>query len=1108
MAGNIKQPELTVKVIADVVQVEDGLTKAINKAVSDINKDADSKLKKVKVQFDKDDFKAELGKLSGSVKIKAFDGIGEQIGNGVADAIKKSLQNIKIGNIGIGGVSGAKGSDIGQDRSNQISAWAKQYADQETKLYGAAVDALNKVSKLSLDDFNKVVEAFENYENNLKEFTSRMPKKEKSSFETALRNEYSKSQYDSFHTVKQGLENVWGDGSISSILKQFTKHPAASSAKFAMPKNLKPLEYTPIDQSDLVVGLDQVTQKINETVKAQNDSVKIMTQNVQMESSTVSQANKTADDHAEIMKLAAEAEKAKASQSQQTGDAIRKETQAVQSSNNALKQHAQALADANEEGEQAEHIASMYGYTIAQGISANAKDVQAIAELAQKQKEAGYELQSVSVDKAFDDNGVTNLSGSLKYYNKELQTTITQSYTAVKAREQEEQGVYELNLAHERLVKTYKQEKTENAALLRDQADSMKRQFSAQVEAAHQSMDSVLTGNLKSYFGDDFIVDTEDKLKELRRAIQAAKLNLSALEQEAKSGDSFNALTNQFDKLKNVPTQLDKLKTSISRLKSDSYTSDLTGKTHDLNAEYERLVKTYNEIIALQNDVNAGNKVLTPDESRDQIKQLRNFLSDLRVLGGETGAQKAVENKLNALSPEKYNLMFRNLQSNLQKAEQKFDNLVGTTPELENRLNNVKGIVGKIASGFNGSASQMDALVRALKQVSSLNSELVGAKNSPANYIAQVYRDRDLWATQAQKLSLDAGSITQNRFTSAAVDAASDVNTALGKIGAAIKDYEAALKNGNASTDDAVKAVRKQVDEYERLNKIAKDRVALAKQEDNALRTQAVNARDLQNLEATLRNFGETNGKYRNNAGLAVMYDSIAAGIGDLRDSGKIDDVSIKQLRERLSLLDSLTTELGYKGQTYGQRVKDKVAEIKTYTLSISMFNIAGNAVRQMISNIVDLDSAMTELRKVTEETDATYEKFLTNAATRAKNLGATMSDVVVATSTFARMGYTLEQSEQLGDAALIAQNVWDNVGSVDETANAIISTMKAFGIAAEDAISIVNKLNAVSNSYAVVSGDIANAMADTGAALQAAGNTFDESISLFSATKHNWLVA
>lgn len=1078
MASKALTPELIVKVTADQLQVQDDLTKVINKAVGEINKKQNNdNLTKVKVQLDQSEFQKELSGLSGKVDVKSFDGVGEKIGKDIAASIKAELKNLNIGGASVAGQTSQTG--VKQSRNDEIKSWAQTIAKQQTTLFNKVTEATSKAGQISEKDLNKLMTAADKFESDFRDFVSRLTRTEKGTFTKAMKSELAS---------RPDVLNFFSSKSPASAAQQvqvLLGGAPASGAKFSVPKLQIPA-YVPLDQNDL----SGISQPIAEAAK-----------NIKVESQVVSQANKTADDHAEIMKLAAEAEKAKAAQSQQTGDAIRKETQAVQSSNNALKQHAAALADANEEGEQAEHIASMYGYTIAQGISANAEDVKAIAELAKAQEEAGYELQSVSVDKAFDNDGITNLSGSLKYYNKELQTTISQSYTAVKAREQEEQGVYELNLAHERLIKTYKQEKTENTALLRDQADSMKRQFSAQVEAAHQSMDSVLTGNLKSYFSDNFIVDTEDKLKELRRAIQAAKLNLSALEQEAKSGDSFNALTNQFAKLKNVPAQLDKLKTSISRLKSGLYKSDLIEKPRDLNAEYGRLVKTYNDIIDLQKKVDSGKKTLTPDESKEQVRQLRNFLSDLRVLGGETGTQKAIENKMNVLSLEKYNLMFRNLQSNLQKAEQKFDNLVGTTPELESRLNDVKGIVGGIASGFNGSASQMDALVRALKQVSSLNSELVGAKNSPVNYIAQVYRDRDLWATQAQKLSIDAGSITQNQFTSSAVDAASKVNEALGKISVAIENYEVALKNGNASTDDAVKAVRKQVDEYERLNKIAKDRVALAKQEDNVLRTQAVNARDLQNLEATLRNFGETNGKYRNNAGLAVMYDSIAAGIDKLRKDDNINDVSIKQLRERLSLLDSLTTELGYKGQTYGQRVKAKVSEIGTYFVSISSLTLAANQIRQMITNVVNLDSAMTELRKVTEETDITYERFLTNAAVRAKNLGATMSDVVVATSAFARMGYTLEEAEKLGDAALTAQNVWDNVGSIDETANTIISAMKAFGIAADDAMSIVDMYNAVSNSFGVVSGDIANAMADAGSALEAAGNSAADSIALFTAT-------
>ena len=61
-----------------------------------------------------------------------------------------------------------------------------------------------------------------------------------------------------------------------------------------------------------------------------------------------------------------------------------------------------------------------------------------------------------------------------------------------------------------------------------------------------------------------------------------------------------------------------------------------------------------------------------------------------------------------------------------------------------------------------------------------------------------------------------------------------------------------------------------------------------------------------------------------------------------------------------------------------------------------------------MVNVVKDIDSAMTELRKVTDETDITYANFLDGAAVRAQNLGATISDTVSATADFARLGYDI----------------------------------------------------------------------------------------------------
>ena len=53
-------------------------------------------------------------------------------------------------------------------------------------------------------------------------------------------------------------------------------------------------------------------------------------------------------------------------------------------------------------------------------------------------------------------------------------------------------------------------------------------------------------------------------------------------------------------------------------------------------------------------------------------------------------------------------------------------------------------------------------------------------------------------------------------------------------------------------------------------------------------------------------------------------------------------------------------------------------------------------------------------------------------------------------------------------------QNVADESLSAGDSASFIIAQMKAFGIEADNAIHIVDAVNAVSNNFAVSSGDLA----------------------------------
>lgn len=150
-------------------------------------------------------------------------------------------------------------------------------------------------------------------------------------------------------------------------------------------------------------------------------------------------------------------------------------------------------------------------------------------------------------------------------------------------------------------------------------------------------------------------------------------------------------------------------------------------------------------------------------------------------------------------------------------------------------------------------------------------------------------------------------------------------------------------------------------------------------------------------------------------------------------------------------------------------------------------------AIRDILSNTIEVDTAMTELKKVTDETDSTYTKFLNGASERAQKLGATLSEVVNATADYARLGYDINQATTLADSAIIYQNVGDDVQSIDDATGALISTMQGFNIAADDSMQIVDKFNNVSNHYASSAGDIGEIIRRSAASMSAAGNTLDQ---------------
>lgn len=180
--------------------------------------------------------------------------------------------------------------------------------------------------------------------------------------------------------------------------------------------------------------------------------------------------------------------------------------------------------------------------------------------------------------------------------------------------------------------------------------------------------------------------------------------------------------------------------------------------------------------------------------------------------------------------------------------------------------------------------------------------------------------------------------------------------------------------------------------------------------------------------------------------------------------------------------------------------LKKKSKEILTYMTSMGVMTRVIGQIKQGIQYVKDIDSALTELKKVTDETDETYAKFLKTASAAGAEIGTTISDFTNATADFARLGYSITEATDLAKAASIYKNVGDGITSVSQASESIISTMKAFEIEANDAMGIVNRFNEVGNNFAISSTGIGEALQRSASALYESGNTIDESIALITA--------
>ena len=209
-----------------------------------------------------------------------------------------------------------------------------------------------------------------------------------------------------------------------------------------------------------------------------------------------------------------------------------------------------------------------------------------------------------------------------------------------------------------------------------------------------------------------------------------------------------------------------------------------------------------------------------------------------------------------------------------------------------------------------------------------------------------------------------------------------------------------------------------------------------------------------------------------------------------------LTDRELKDLSADMAVFRKEAQAAGLAGESAFGKFANSFKVMSSYITANMVFNFVKRQLRDMVQEVTAVDTAMVELRKVTEATDEQFEAFAISAGKTGRELGASVSDVINATSTFSRAGFSLPDAEELGRIATLYKNVGDGI-DIEGASESIISVMKAFNIEAEESERIIDRINKVSNNFAIDSQGLGFALQRVASAMRAANNTLDETIAL-----------
>lgn len=555
--------------------------------------------------------------------------------------------------------------------------------------------------------------------------------------------------------------------------------------------------------------------------------------------------------------------------------------------------------------------------------------------------------------------------------------------------------------------------------------------------------------------------------------------------------------TDSFD---NVLQKLDRTKSElvdIVKITRQSF-ADADGKFHDSYTLKDSRGST--EIYGISSKTEKGQilrqNIVGYDVKKDSVNQSKEELEVQKQITAEIEAQSKANQK-------KYQEFQREEQAYQKEQNQiAYDKLTETIRQYSEVAKRVSS--GKAEDGDLQKMTQLEEKISQLQKQPILSESQVAKSESSLNSLYDQLDkiEKKLQETNQQKVGNGLEKLSTYRGKS---DKYSDTLKKFNDGGWASDEY---IKNVN-TVSEALKTYQAALQDVGTHELITSKDIDLLDKYESELK-QAISA--VQNMTAAQKGYDQLAGEKELNKISQIlrensnMSEKAKAEIRDYYNQIKSGNPSASLGVIHGKILDIVNAEeqAGRAGKSLWDIFKtSRLHQMVAQVAGMFSFYDAINGVKRGVSTVKELNTALTEMRKVSDESLQSLKNYQKQSFDTGDAIATTGLQLQNSIADWQRLGYSISEANELAKNS----NIYKNVGDMDiSTATEhMVSSVQAWKSefnddAVKTSEEVMNRYNKIGNEFAISSADIGEAMETSAAALKAGGNDLNEALGIITA--------